>query len=139
MGKGEVMEIRIGDLMDAVKGLESELGDVEAVIIYGSAAKGGMGVWSDIDVFMVSDGFRGLSLLDRISLLMEHMQHPVEALGYTYHELARMVNRANALALNALIDGRVVFASKRVLKLREKASKMFRRRGRMWIPMSQSP
>ena len=139
MGKREVMEIRIGDLMDAVKGLESELGDVEAVIIYGSAAKGGMGVWSDIDVFMVSDGFRGLSLLDRISLLMEHMQHPVEALGYTYHELARMVNRANALALNALIDGRVVFASKRVLKLREKASKMFRRKGRMWIPMSQSP
>lgn len=139
MGKREVMEIRIGDLMDAVKGLESELGDVEAVIIYGSAAKGGMGVWSDIDVFIVSDGFRGLSLLDRISLLMEHMQHPVEALGYTYHELARMVNRANALALNALIDGRVVFASKRVLKLREKASKMFRRRGRMWIPTSQSP
>jgi len=139
MGKREVMEIRIRDLMDAVKGLESELGDVEAVIIYGSAAKGGMGVWSDIDVFIVSDGFRGLSLLDRISLLMEHMQHPVEALGYTYHELARMVNRANALALNALIDGRVVFASKRVLKLREKASKMFRRRGRMWIPMSQSP
>ena len=139
MGKGEVMEIRIGDLMDAVKGLESELGDVEAVIIYGSAAKGGMGVWSDIDVFIVSDGFRGLSLLDRISLLMEHMQHPVEALGYTYHELARMVNRANALALNALIDGRVVFASRRVLKLREKASKMFRRKGRMWIPMSQSP
>ena len=139
MGKREAREVRIGDLMDAVKGLESELGDVEAVIIYGSAAKGGMGVWSDIDVFIVSDGFRSLSLLDRISLLMEHMRHPVEALGYTYHELARMVDRANALALNALIDGRVVFASKRVLKLREKASKMFRKSGRMWIPTSRSP
>jgi len=139
MGKREVMEIRIGDLMDAVKGLESELGDVEAVIIYGSAARGGMGVWSDVDILIVSDGFRGLNLLDRISLLMEHMQHPVEALGYTYHELARMVDRANALALNALIDGRVILASRRVLELRERASKMFRRRGRMWIPTGQSP
>ena len=139
MGKGEVMEIRIGDLMDAVKGLESELGDVEAVIVYGSAAKGGVGVWSDIDILIVSDKFRSLSLLDRISLLMEHMRHPVEALGYTYHELARMVDRANALALNALIDGKVILASRRVLELRERASKMFRRKGRMWIPTGQSP
>jgi len=125
--------------MDAIKGLESELGDVEAVIVYGSAAKGGVGVWSDIDILIVSDKFRSLSLLDRISLLMEHMRHPVEALGYTYHELARMVDRANALALNALIDGKVILASRRVLELRERASKMFRRKGRMWIPTGQSP
>jgi len=139
MGKREARGVRIEDLMDAIKGLESELGGVEAVIIYGSAARGGMGVWSDVDILIVSDGFRGLNLLDRISLLMEHMQHPMEALGYTYHELARMVDRANALALNALIDGRVVLASRRVLELRERASKMFRRRGRMWIPTGQSP
>lgn len=57
----------------------------------------------------------------------------VQAFAYTFDELARMVERGNPLALSALIEGKVLFASERVCSLIEKARKRFVRVGRAWI------
>ena len=106
---------------------------IESAIIHGSAAKGLNGQWSDVDLLVVSDDFLNVPLLDRLSLLIELKIGKVEALGYTYEELKRMVDKGNPLALGALIEGKAIIESERVKKLRKKAEKMYFRKGRAWI------
>jgi len=114
--------------------VEARLGRVEGVILFGSVARGQAGEWSDVDVLVVSDAFEGMPVPDRIGLLLELAGPRVEPLGYTYAELTRMVRRANPLALGALIEGRFIKASERLLRLAEEASKAYVREGRAWAP-----
>lgn len=107
---------------------------VESAIVHGSTARGGSGPWSDVDLIVVSDDFLHLPFLERLSLLTELKVNRVEALGYSYEELRRMVRRGNPLALGALIEGVAVAESKRVKELREEARKTYFRRGRAWFP-----
>lgn len=109
---------------------------VESAIVHGSVARGGSGRWSDVDLIIVSDDFLNIPFLDRISLLAELKVDKVEALGYPYEELKRMVERGNPLVLGALIEGRAIVESGRVRRLREEAEKTYFRRGRAWFPRS---
>jgi len=117
--------------------LDRVLGPVEGVILFGSWARGEAGIWSDVDVLVVSDALAGLSVPDRIGLLLEHAKPPIQPLGYTFDELARMVRRANPLALSALIEGVFLRASERLVRLAERARAAYERRGRVWRPRRQ--
>ncbi|WP_291765077.1 nucleotidyltransferase domain-containing protein [Caldivirga sp. UBA161] len=132
MGEGEIEGDWFRELEVFIKELSSTI-PIEAVILYGSMAKGLGGVWSDVDVLVVSDTFKGIPILDRISLLLKFKRGRIEALGYTFDELAGMVNSINPLALNALIEGKIIIGSDRVRELAEEARKSFVRRGRSWL------
>jgi predicted nucleotidyltransferase len=107
---------------------------VESAVVHGSTSRGGGGYWSDVDLLVVSDDFTDIPLLERLRLLIELKTGKVEALGYTYEELKRMVEKGNPLALGALIDGLAVVESDRVKRLRMEAEKKYFRRGRAWFP-----
>ncbi len=98
MGEGgETEGAWLSDLRKYVSNISSAI-PVEAIILYGSAARDlNGGAWSDIDVLVVSDAFRGgIPIPDRISLLLRFKRGGrIEALGYTFDELVRMVNAMN--------------------------------------------
>ncbi len=135
MGEEEARRPWLNALASFLKKVEGELGPLEAVIVYGSAAKGLQGEWSDLDVMLVSDAFKGLTVTERVALLLKHAEPRIEALGYSFDELTRMVEKANPLALNALIEGLPLKSSRRLEELRRAARARYRRRGRVWIPV----
>lgn len=106
---------------------------VESVIVHGSVARGGDSYWSDIDVIVVSDDFLHVPFLERLSLLIELKVDKIEALGYSYEELKRMVEKGNPLILGALIEGIMIVESERVKKLKKEAEKTYFRKGRAWF------
>jgi predicted nucleotidyltransferase len=62
---------------------------VNRLILYGSHARGKAKPYSDIDIAVISPGFRGKGLLKRQELLGEIIfatDAPIEALGYTTKE-----------------------------------------------------
>lgn len=108
---------------------------VEAILIFGSHARNRHGDWSDIDVLVVSDHFKDISVLDRFKMLQEFKTGRIEAFAYTYEELVRMVDKGNPLALNALGEGKPLIVSPRVEKLVSLIGKRYVRKGRTWISM----
>ena len=122
-------------LVDYVVRVVSErLERVEAVIVFSSWARSGGGEWSDLDVLIVADSVRDVEPLDRFTLFPELLARRVEVFPYTFEELESMARRGNPLALSALIEGHVVFASSRVLELASWARRTYRRgRGRVWM------
>ena len=137
MGGGEAEGAWAELLRAFLKRLEARLGPVEGLILFGSAASGQAGEWSDLDVLVVSDALRGLPVPERIELLLEEAGPRMEPLGYTYEELASMLRRANPLALAALVEGVFIKASARLRELASEASRSFVRKGRVWIPRGQ--
>ena len=51
-----------------LKALSSKVGGVEEAYLFGSYAKGTWLRTSDVDLIVVSDGFRGMKFLDRLDL-----------------------------------------------------------------------
>lgn len=134
MGEGEAGGPWHKLLRTFMEELDRTLGPVEGLILFGSWARGEAGTWSDVDVLVVSDAFRGLPVPDRIGLLLEHARPPIQPLGYTFEELENMVRKANPLALSALVEGIFLRASERLRELAEKARSSYERRGRVWRP-----
>ncbi|MBI4704728.1 MAG: nucleotidyltransferase domain-containing protein [Deltaproteobacteria bacterium] len=70
--------------------LRETLGSVERVILFGSHATGQAGPFSDIDVAVVSQRFRGLDYLSRCALLaraLRGIRAPIQAIALTPREL----------------------------------------------------
>jgi len=57
-----------GKIDDFVRRLRSAV-EVEAVMLYGSYAKGTAGEWSDIDIAVISPDFEGLSTWERQEII----------------------------------------------------------------------
>lgn len=81
--------------------------DVQAVVVFGSVARGDFNVWSDIDVLVVADGVPE-QWLDRLSLLSERAPPGVSALAWTSAEWFHELGRHNPIATEALESGVVV-------------------------------
>jgi predicted nucleotidyltransferase len=107
--------------------------DIEAVILHGSWARSGGGDWSDVDLLVVTDSVKSMSVLDRLYISAEYRRYRVDLLLYTFEELERMASKGNPLALSALIEGTPIVSSRRVEELRSRVAKIYTRRGRMWI------
>lgn len=132
MGGGRVEASWSEDIEVFVEKIRSTL-PVESIIIFGSYAKDQHGNWSDIDVLIISDYFKDVSILDRFKILQEFKVGRIEPFTYTYEELCRMVDKGNPLALNALIEGNELMASPRIKELMSKAKSTYEKKGRMWI------
>ncbi len=70
--------------------VEARLGRA-AVILYGSFARGDFNLWSDVDMLVVSDAFRGVRPLDRYDMLPAVER--IEPVPVTPGELERMLEK----------------------------------------------
>lgn len=79
------------------------------VIVFGSFARGDISEASDIDLLVVAD-FKE-EFLDRIGTLLElnRFSLPLEPLGYTPEEFAKMISEENPFILEVLKNGKVIF------------------------------
>ena len=110
----------------------NRLFNIEAVIVFGSWARSGGGVWSDVDVLIIGS-VSHLSPLERFELVVEHKPSRTDIFLYTYEELKNMFRRGNSLAISVLAEGIPIKISKRVKELINQAKHYYVRQGRIWI------
>jgi len=70
--------------------VKRKLGKV-TVVLYGSYARGDFNLWSDIDVLLISDKFKGVRFLDRYNLF--ELKPGFEVKPYTYEEFVKMKDK----------------------------------------------
>ena len=82
---------KIKEIIEEYRRTLSELGiDAEAVILYGSFARGNPRTDSDIDLVIISKDFKRLNLRRRLEVLgiaAARIMQPIEAKGYTPKEI----------------------------------------------------
>jgi predicted nucleotidyltransferase len=93
-------------LKEYSKAISSKLGKFTG-ILYGSMARGDYNVWSDIDFLVISDKLPE-NPLKRLEFLYLFTDTPIEVKGYTRNEFLKMIEKRNPLALDALVEGKVV-------------------------------
>jgi predicted nucleotidyltransferase len=93
-------------LKEYSKAVSSKLGKFTGVL-YGSMARGDYNIWSDIDFLVISDKLPE-NPLKRLEFLYSLTDSPIEVKGYTRKEFLQMIEKRNPLALDALVEGKVV-------------------------------
>jgi predicted nucleotidyltransferase len=86
----------------------------DAVILFGSLARGDFNEGSDVDILVVAD-FRE-PFLDRIKVLLDlndRTRLPLEPVGYTAQEFMEMLERKNSFILEAVEKGKILYVSER--------------------------
>ncbi len=106
---------------------------VEAVIVFGSWSRSGGGEWSDVDILIISDEVKQISILDRFRMLVELKPAGTDIFVYAYDEVEAMLERLNPLIVSAIVEGVPIRLSERVEKLIDYARKRFKRLKRVWI------
>jgi predicted nucleotidyltransferase len=84
----------------------------DAVILFGSLARGDFNEGSDVDILVVAD-FRE-PFLDRIKVLLDlndRTRLPLEPVGYTAEEFMEMLERKNSFILEAVEKGKILYVS----------------------------
>jgi len=108
----EVLRKRLSEWLSVVESIEeyskllrSRLGRV-SIILHGSFARGDFNAWSDVDLIIVSEKFRGVRVLDRYDLLNPTPPR-VEPIPLTPEEF--LANLEKPAWRHALSRGAVVF------------------------------
>jgi predicted nucleotidyltransferase len=104
---GRNMNNVIDVLMDYSKAVSSKVGKFTGVL-YGSMARGDNNLWSDIDFLVISDNLPK-NPLKRLEFLYSLADTAIEVKGYTRNEFLKMIEKRNPLALDALVEGKVIF------------------------------
>ncbi|MDQ3385661.1 MAG: nucleotidyltransferase domain-containing protein [Actinomycetota bacterium] len=87
--------------------------EVQAVVVFGSVARGDFNVWSDIDVLVVAANLPD-RWLDRIDAL-GHVPARVQPMAWTPDEWQHQRRRRNPIATEAVEHGRWLIGSPAVL------------------------
>lgn len=138
MGAGEARSPWLEAVEEVKRRLQERGLRYEALVVFGSWARGGGGEWSDVDLLVVSDDAPA-DPLERARLAVELRPPRTDLFILSAAELERMVERGNPLALSALAEGVMVEASERVRGLAERARRMYVRRGRFWYRRGAGP
>jgi predicted nucleotidyltransferase len=93
-------------LVEYSKTVSSKLGKFTGVL-YGSMARGDNNLWSDIDFLVISDKLPE-NPLKRLEFLYSLTEEPIELKGYTRNEFLRMIEKRNPLALDSVVEGKVI-------------------------------
>ncbi|MCX9011407.1 MAG: nucleotidyltransferase domain-containing protein [Candidatus Methanoperedens sp.] len=105
-----LMERNMNEATDILKEyskvLSSKLGKFTG-ILYGSMARGDYNLWSDIDFLVISDELPE-NPLKKLEFLYSLTEIPIEVKGYTRNEFLKMVEKRNPIALDALVEGKVI-------------------------------
>ena len=84
----------------------SKLGKFTGVL-YGSMARGDNNVWSDIDFLVISDNLPE-NPLQRLEFLYSLTEKSIEVKGYTRNEFLKMIEKRNPIALDSLMEGKMI-------------------------------
>lgn len=76
-------------------------------VLYGSMARGDNNLWSDIDFLVISDKLPH-NPLKRIEFLYSLTEASIEVKGYTRNEFLKMIENRNPIALDSILEGKVV-------------------------------
>jgi predicted nucleotidyltransferase len=76
-------------------------------VLYGSVARGDYNLWSDIDFLVISDELPE-NPLKRPEFLYSLTETPIEVKGYTRNEFLNMIEKRNPIALDSLVDGKII-------------------------------
>ncbi|MFA4955970.1 MAG: nucleotidyltransferase domain-containing protein [Candidatus Methanoperedens sp.] len=93
-------------LAEYSKVVSSKLGKFTGVL-YGSMARGDYNVWSDIDFLVISDKLPK-NPLKRLEFLYSLTETPIEVKGYTRNEFLKMIEKRNPMALDSLVEGKII-------------------------------
>ena len=92
--------------------------NLHAVILFGSRARGDWGPWSDYDILVIAD-FES-PYLKRIGELLELVSDislPIEFHPYTLNEAVELLRRGCPTIIDALEEGRVLFATQKLKEI----------------------
>lgn len=81
----------------------------------------------------MSSDVANMSILDRFAITAEFRRERVDVFIYTLREVEKMLASGNPLVLSALVEGIPVVTCDHIEELRSKASRMYKRHGRVWI------
>ncbi|WP_456393939.1 nucleotidyltransferase domain-containing protein [Thermococcus sp.] len=135
MKSGELpYESEIREYVEALKGaLRPKL-----ILLYGSLARGTFGLGSDVDILVISENLPK-SPNERLKLLYEldRTRAPIDAKAYTPGEVKKMLLKGHPLIMDALSDGKILYADEDYLRelmaMFKVARRKFRRFERGWI------
>ena len=119
----EELQEYVSRVMRAVK--------LHAAILFGSRARGDHGPWSDYDILLIGDFHDPyLKRLKMLFELTEGLQIPVEPHPYTLDEALEMLERGNPIIVDAIEEGKVLYADEAFRVLLAKYHEM-RRAGKL--------
>jgi len=93
-------------LIEYSKIVSSKLGKFTGVL-YGSIARGDNNLWSDIDFLVISDKLPQ-NPLKRLEFLYSLTETSIEVKGYTKNEFLKMIEKRNPIALDSLVEGKII-------------------------------
>ncbi|GAB6101457.1 hypothetical protein JCM16138_06800 [Thermococcus atlanticus] len=126
-----------GDIQEYVEALKGALRP-KLILLYGSLARGTFGLGSDIDILVISENLPK-SPNERLKLLYEldRTRAPIDAKTYTPGEVKKMFLKGHPLIMDALSDGKILYADEDYLRelmaMFKVARRKFRRFERGWI------
>ena len=88
-------------VLDEVERAASRLAEVlgrVSVLLHGSFARGDFNLWSDVDLVLVSEVFRGVRHLDRYELVWRLLPPRAEVVAWTPEELKQALEKPAWLA-----------------------------------------
>ncbi|MEM1831278.1 MAG: nucleotidyltransferase domain-containing protein [Desulfurococcaceae archaeon] len=104
-------------LREAVRRITSRY-RVEAIVLFGSRARGNHRPWSDYDLLVVADfEEKYLDRFLRIYELTDDLGLNIEPHPYTMNEALEMLRKGNPIIVDALSEGVVLYAGNRFEEL----------------------
>ena len=95
----------LDDIIDRIV----EVAEPEKIILFGSAAKGGMGRNSDVDLLIIKDGEDALDLMARIYRRLYGVGVAVDAIVVSSEDVERFKDSHALIIKPALQEGAVVY------------------------------
>ena len=86
-----------------------EVAQPEKIILFGSAARGGMGPHSDVDLLIIKEGADALKLTGEIYMNLDGVGVAVDAIVVTPGDVERYRDSHPVIIKPALREGRVVY------------------------------
>mgnify|MGYP000023412178 CR=1 FL=1 len=112
MGEDELLSRAISRLTEKFR--------VKAVILFGSRSRGDWGSWSGYDLLIIAEFSE--KYLDRVKSTLECLKDvrlPIEPHPYTLSEALDMLRRGNPAVVDALEEGRVLYADEELKVLKD--------------------
>ncbi|MEM1668478.1 MAG: nucleotidyltransferase domain-containing protein [Thermofilaceae archaeon] len=93
---------------------------VDAIVLFGSRARGDYKPWSDYDILVLADfEEKYLDRIGRIFEITKDLTLNIEPHPYTLEEAIEMLKKGNPIIVDALSEGVVLYASERFSRLVE--------------------
>lgn len=103
----------------------SEAVKINAVVLFGSRARGDHGPWSDYDLFIMGEFHE--KYLDRLKTLIDlssGFKLSIEPHPYTFEEAVEMLEKGHPTVVDAIEEGIVITADEKYDRLLEKYREM---------------